>query len=64
MQKVGFWTKVGGSVRILGRGLGRGFKVSDFQDFKALEQRGRLEELNLDLALEPLNSYEYETLKL
>jgi hypothetical protein len=34
MQQVGFWTKVEGTVWILGRGLGQGFKVSRFQGFR------------------------------
>jgi hypothetical protein len=40
MQQVGFWTKVEGTVWILGRGLGQGFKVSRFQGFKVSRFQG------------------------
>ena len=57
MQKLGFGPKL--EVRS-GFWESAWYEVSKFQSFKgfkALEQRGRLEKLNLALSLIPLNSY-------
>jgi hypothetical protein len=65
MQKVGFWTKVAGTVRILGKDLGRGFKVSEFQGFKdVMGVQGVELKIEVEFLQSPALFERFETLKL